>query len=38
MKSVRAALEMVNQCRKLPVLLETFLGVCFTNFQIPRVF
>ena len=29
MKSVRATPEMVNQCRRLPVLLETFLGACF---------
>jgi hypothetical protein len=26
MEQVRAAFEMVNQCRRLPVMLETFLG------------
>jgi hypothetical protein len=26
MENVRAAFDIVNQCRRLPVMLETFLG------------
>jgi hypothetical protein len=28
MEQVRAAFDIVNQCRRLPVMLETFLGEC----------
>jgi hypothetical protein len=32
MDQVKAAIEVVNQCRKLPVLLETFLGTWLINY------
>lgn len=37
MPTVRAAMDMVNQCRRLPVMLETFLGAHIILFQVASV-